>query len=215
MQLTAEDCSTVAELSAAVTLASVLRLLPLDRLQILNRHTLAETSLCGDVRHELPFWFFQRLTSSGLIEVRSPSGSSIEIPPSDVCDVITGKPVAVMAMPQCVFLERLKLPYRNSPEPKCYAPAHVLYAQRSKYGCSFVVSFQDAKLDSSSCSFFSPLAAGEAERIRPLTTRRIMPIQEWRSTAPWSADAGRAAAETKAKRFVQKFFSDRVYANLA
>lgn len=83
-----------------------------------------------------------------------------------------------------------------------------MHAQRSKCGLQFMVDFKDDHHNAPSSTFFSFFMNGEHKRILGSESCRIMPIQEWPSSASWSADAGRASVSNKTARLVNRFFSE-------
>lgn len=85
-----------------VSLALAMGLRPLDRLQV-NSKFAQEQFIAGKrmgyTDTQQPFWYFQRVTSEGLFEVRSPGGYQDCIHPTDVCDIIPGEPIEIEAVP--------------------------------------------------------------------------------------------------------------------
>lgn len=136
-----------------INLATTLGLQPLDRLQLSNS---ANLTRYRDEAHfskdkslsdlDVPFWFFRRVVGDTL-EVASPSGYIARVTPSEVCDIIKGTSVSVMAMPTWAFLARsgLTIAQRQSkPDAKFFRPAKVIGALRGRYGYQFEVWFDDA-----------------------------------------------------------------------
>ncbi len=180
----------------ATSLAAMLGLRCLDRVQISSRREVAEARAFArytDKPQELPFYFFQRIVGDR-IELRSPGGYACLVSPLDVCDVIPGTPLEIMAMPRAQFLKRLSLPVlERGPDlagPEAYAKATVRYATKNKWGqVEFAVWFDDEALNESE-TFMAPLLPGERQRLEPFARRTVMPVQSRSGAAGYSADFG-------------------------
>lgn len=188
----------------SLSLAKVMGLRPLDRVQINSKQKISESRLLRDhstAPDELPYYYFHRVVGEQF-EVRSPGGYMDRIDPLEVCDVVPGQPVLVDAMPRSVFVNRLKLSVteRNHPAgPECYAPAYVLHATKNRWGQVEVgVWFVDDALNDANI-WTAPLARDERNRIESLVRRTVMPVLS-RASASYSADHGLAHAEKFAAR---------------
>lgn len=176
-----------------MSLAVALGLRSLDRVQINNQRALDESRLFTDARgpHVLPYWYFQRVVGDKL-EVRSPGGQALFVSPLDVCDVIAGTPLLVQAMPQSMFISRSKLPLSERIKqagPEFFAPAHVLYVQKDRWGVGNVfVWFLDAAFNGDR-PWSAPLPDAERRRIAALSRRTVMPVLSC-TKASYSADQG-------------------------
>jgi len=187
-----------------VGLGKMLGLHPLDRLQINDKREIRELRswkrMGGSQDTDLPFFYFQRVMETGLLEVSSPSGYLTYILPEDICDMIPGEPVTVRAMPQSVFIARLKLPLKErqgAPGPECYADANVLRIQKDRWGRvdSVFVSFVDASLNGSS-HWAAPIHPEDRPGLAAKARRTIMPVMSNSRTANHSADHGVAAQQS-------------------
>jgi hypothetical protein len=199
--------------SSPLDLAAVLGLRPLDRVQLNSAWAIAETNLDarGPSGRQLPYYYFQRVVD-GNLELRSPGGCPVSVPPTDVCDVIPSNQVCVMAMPRSVFLERLRLPRQTrqaTPSPESYSPAHVLYAFKDRFGrAEAVVWFIDEVLNAGG-PFKAPLRDDEFHRFQSLAIRSRMPVCHTSRSAPWSADHGVSRSEAACRRRAQEFILTR------
>lgn len=194
-----------------IHLSNVLAFKPLGRLQVASRRVLAEARIGTTVGGPPPFWYFQYVRTDGLLSVRSPSGYEDAVSPLDVCDVRQGEPVVVQAMPRSVFLERLRLPLaqrQNAPDPACYAPAHVMWAHRSRHGhVDAVVRFVDDALNEGDRwkTWLAPLTDSEHNRLRKVARRSRMPVMARTASGSWSADVGLKAEDRRAQQAARTF----------
>ena len=120
-------------------LSKTLGFTPLDRLQVSDKREIRELFF-GAPSHnhqpELPFLYFQCVRPDGMLEVCSPGGYAMAVSPHDVCDVLPGKPLIVRAIPEKVFLSRLRLSIAERqarPGPECYAEAYVLRVTKDRW----------------------------------------------------------------------------------
>jgi len=162
-----------------------LALRPLDKLQILDRRTIAESMLLNRAhpahRANPPFWFFQRRCEDGLLEVATASGYLARVSLADVCDVVAcAEPVVVMAMTPSAFALRSRLPLRErqqQPSAGCYAPAQVARVERDRWGHhTFLVVFLDPAHNGTKGLHRAALLDGEASRVQKLLVRTRMPV---------------------------------------
>ncbi|MFN9475144.1 hypothetical protein [Acidovorax sp.] len=148
-------------------------------------------------RFECPYWFFQHLDSDGRLVVASPGGRLEKIDALDVMNVIPRPAIRVMAMPVSTFHARLSMSpaeRARSLGPACYQPACVRAAQAGRAGFSYYVWFDRPELNELP-SFIAPLMDGEHARLRPITSRRNMPVSNSASSSNWSADSVAAGIE--------------------
>lgn len=187
-----------------LTLAAALGLRPLDRLQINSRHEMAESKAFkgpNDRADKLPFWYFQRVVGD-VLEVRSPGGYVTRVAPCDVCDVVQGVSVGVLAMPVEAFIQRSKLRIEERTAEagaESFAPANVLYGEKDRWGrVDFFVWFLDDALNEKK-PWRAPLPATERARINGFARRTVMPIMS-RAGANHSADHGLSNVEAYNRR---------------
>lgn len=184
---------------------------PLNRVQINSKREISES--CAFARYpniieELPYFYLQRLVGEQM-EVRSPGGYCTLVSPLDVCDVIRGTPITVLAMPDAVFRQRSSLTplQRNAaPGPECFFPAHVLFAEKDRYGFAIPsVWFVDQALnrDRPTRGILPDAATRDFSR---LASRRIMPVMS-RSAANHSADSGTEVCAAHATRVTRLFIA--------
>jgi hypothetical protein len=192
-------------------LAGVLGLQPLDRLQLNDQHQIAEMAVGRRMGQQcdLPFLFFQRVLPSGLLEVRSPGGYVTAASPEDICDLRRGAPVIVRAMPEAQFRNRLRLPVQERqkrPLDECYAPAHVLYVVRNRWGQvdQVAVWFLEA-VHNSGKPFMAPIHDDDLALVREKATRAHMPVMSATLKAPASAEKGLKLEREQAERLVRGF----------
>lgn len=192
-------------MASLLTLAHALGLRPLDRVQLNSQHQLREMrndAHLGRAEADLPFWFFQRITPDGLLEVMSPGGSTEHVTATDVCDIIRGEPIEVLAMPQDVFIQRLRLPLheRSRPAPQdSFAPAYVRWVTKDRWNRldKVHVTFHDDAFNLSP-RFSAPVWAADRAALQARMSRRLMPIVG-PGSASYSADHGVTAATSSAR----------------
>jgi hypothetical protein len=200
-----------------VSLAMALGLCPLDRVMISSQAVLRECRILSSSKAgrliDLPFWYFQLVTAEGELLLRSPGGHAVRISPLDVCDIIKGKPIKVMAMPLSTWLARSRLPLKDRqqqrPGPDCYAPASVLHAHKDRWGqCSYYVRFDcpEVNAPSDGTTRHAPLCDEDHRELPKRTRRTAMPVTSWPNGAAWSADHGVGHASATVERDTQDFF---------
>lgn len=181
-----------------IGLGAMLGLRPLDRLQINNAHELRELrswQRAGNAQDcDLPYFYFQRVTEDGGLEVSSPGGYIATVPPTDICDIIPCEPIIVRAMPRSVFLARQKLSVRDRqqpPGPDSYADAYVMRVEKDRWGRidRVFVSFLDPSLNES-MSGSAPIHPDDRHAIAPKARRTRMPVISKGNAANWSANHG-------------------------
>ncbi|CAE6823089.1 hypothetical protein R70006_06300 [Paraburkholderia domus] len=180
----------------SISLATALGLRPLDRIQINNRRTINE--LWFDQRTtgsgELPFLFFQRVLADGQIEARHAGGCAVSIDPLGICDILPAEPVKVRAMPESVFLQRLKVvrgERRCPPGPECFHAASVLFVSKDRWGgLETYVWFDDVALNTTGKPWMAPIHTDDRELVRQKARRTCMPVQNRLNASAYSADAG-------------------------
>jgi hypothetical protein len=185
-----------------MSLSSALGLRPLDRVQLADRRRLAELSLdrrkSGDGA-VLPFLFFQRVKADGMLELRSPGGSVVDADPLEVCDVMAGEPITLLAMPRCVHA-RLALLSKQRAEVAgldSYRPAMVRYVIKDRWHRvdRVFVTFEDDALNIGAHGFAAPVNRDDVARLARLATRANMPVMG-RGSANASADKGVERAQS-------------------
>jgi hypothetical protein len=191
-------------------LNKLFKLPPLTMVEIADRSTLREAFI--EPRKglfECPYWFFQRVHADGRLVVASPGGGLENVDAIDVMNIIPTEPIRVMAMPSQIFIKRLGLSHQERYDtrgPECFRPAYVMAAQRDRFGgFDYNVWFEAHEFNVSS-TYTAPLLDGERERLKPLTTRRNMPVRNLSTSANWSSDTKAQGIERthakKAKSFV-------------
>jgi hypothetical protein len=199
-------------MASSFDLARALGLRPLDRVQLNSAETLTEMrhdARMGRVNAELPFWFFQRITADGLLEVMSPAGSTQHVTAAEICDVIRGEPIEVLAMPEPVFVQRLRLPLheRGAPAPKgCFAPAYLRWVRKDRWNRldQAFVTFHDEALNRSP-SFATQLWHEDRQALVMRMNRKAMPVVG-PGRGNYSADHGVDAATANARYAVAAMF---------
>ncbi|UDM18850.1 hypothetical protein [Vogesella sp. XCS3] len=177
-------------------IAQHLGLRPLDRLQINDTKEMAEMyfGIRAGRPEELPFFYFQRVVNDRL-EVMAPGGYKTVVHPTDVCDIIPGKPVIVRAMPQPVFLDRLKIAAhdRAAPGEECYADAYVLHANKNRWNqVEPYVWFIDERLNATGRPWLAPVHPDDRARLIKVARRTNMPVTSTTSKGNHSADQGQS-----------------------
>lgn len=204
-------------------LSHFLGLRPLDRLQINNRHEIDEAQAFSRInrfyenRIDLPFYFFQRILSDGRLEVRSPGGYVTTVCVEDVCDIIPGEPITVMALPWRDALARMNLSpteRRCPPSPDIYREAFVLYVEKDKWGRVDRVFtwFKDLSLNADSPKN-CPISDNDRTMLNRISKRTIMPVMNRYSNANNSADAGVKRRVDYAHSVVEKMINASVKGN--
>lgn len=162
-----------------LNLAQALGLRPLDRLQINSKRFLVAQGLERS-QNKFPYWFFQRVTQEGLLEVMAPGGSIQHVGPTEVCNVVEGVRLVVRAMPRATFLQRSSLPpseRQQLPPDAAYAPAYVRFVRKDRWNRidQVFVQFHADSLNESP-TFASPIHQEDRAPLGKLATRRSMPI---------------------------------------
>ncbi|MGF6440450.1 hypothetical protein [Paraburkholderia youngii] len=196
----------------AMSLANALGLRPLDRVQVANAREIAEMRTCQRMygHGELPFFYFQRVIDGERFELRNPGGQDVVVGPLDICDIRHGTPLIVKAMPQPVFVERLKHPpaARWPITPEAYADAYVLFAAKGTGGSLQAhVWFVDPALNVTGRPWAAPLSDADRRVFESSARRSVMPVVESRRSGPYSADCGCAQEEKRNLLTVEAFFA--------
>jgi len=199
----------------ATNLATALRLRPLDRVQLMDRATLYElrdfSRMNPGRKPPPPFWFYQRTLDDGLMLLRSPGGYCAHVHPCDVADLRPRPdgPIVVQAMPVAVWMRRAANRNAGAPTADDYAPAHLLWARKDRWGrAEAYVYFLDPALNSPSegTHRIAPLCDSDNRRLQQLATRRSMPVVSG-SSANASADAGEVQRATQVQGMVARFIA--------
>lgn len=196
-----------------VRLASFFQMQPLWRVQVNSREAIRESTIeppSPGARAQLPYWFFQRVVGEQ-VELRTPGGYAALVSPQDICTVVPRPVVTVQAMPRARFVQRSAMPLSARQQPPAddwYAPAHVLYGRKDRFGhVQFVVSFVDPQLNGpDNQPFAAPLRDDERARLEALARRTVMPIQG-PGRANYSADHGVSKAEDRTRRAVSELIA--------
>lgn len=193
-------------------LANLLGLRPLDRVQINSHEERQELDLW---RHrnesaalDLPYFFVQRLTPTGLVEVRGPSGRCMVVGVQDICNVMRGEPITVRAMPRSRFLERLKLFPKTAATDADYELALVRYVSKDRWNRvdQVFVEFFECQLNEGSSTFAGPIHPDDLAMLQSLAVRTRMPVTAVRrGGAAYSADVGVETQSSLASATVQAF----------
>lgn len=193
-------------------LNSILGLTPLTKVEIADKRALREARIQpsrGVI--DQPYWFFMHVHADGKLAVSTPGGCRENIDATDVMNIIAPTvQIRAMAMPRPIFQDRsrrLQTGRRDPPGPECYHPGWVIAAYRDRWGrFDYNVWFDNPDFNVSS-TYAAPLMDGEHGRLKPLTTRRNMPVSTRYSPANWSADSAALAIEAahakKAKLLVR------------
>lgn len=166
-----------------LNLATALGLRPLDRVQVNSKEALREMRNDQHFRctnPDLPYWFFQRVLPDGQLCLRAPGGSSCYVEPTEICDIIRGEPIEVMAMTQAKFIEWNSARSRlggTPPDESFYSPGYLTHVRKDRWGRldQAWVQFHDSALNTSA-TFATPLHAADRERVAALMNRKRMPV---------------------------------------
>ena len=205
-------------MDSPINLAKVLGLQPLDRLQLSNAQSLrrfrdeahmTRTGPRQSAAPDLPYWFFRRIVGDEL-EVSSPSGYVARISPSEVCDILKGFPVCVLAMTKSSYVAWNSLlpaqrreKFTQGATNDYYSPAKIIGAQKGVFGFSFEVLFDDEALNADR-STFSPLTDESQKFAVAHAKSTIMPIS---GGFGYSADKGVALGRDKAQAMAKAFYA--------
>ncbi len=201
-------------------LAKALGLRPLDRLEI-NSGRILKDRFCDRAPnqswlHRPPFWFFQRITREGLLEIMAPGGATEHVSPTDVSNIVHGVPIEVRAMPRATFLQRLSLPLadRQRPAPDSdYALAFVRFVRKDRWNRVDQVFVQfHAEAHNEVAKFATPIHHDDQASLVRLATRLHMPIIG-PGSAPGSADKGIQRAEDGDRYAAQVFIQAALAGN--
>ncbi len=173
----------------------------------------------GNSPVDLPFFYFQRTMPDGMLEVRSPGGYATFVSPHDVCDIVRGEPITVMAMPEAEFVKRVDLTplERNVPPPATsYSEAHVLYASKDRWGRpDFFVWFVDPALNTTGRPWRAMMGDTERKRIAGSARRTKMPVMTDTRGANHSADGGCEREADYNRSVARRFISAALTGNEA
>jgi hypothetical protein len=165
------------------TLAKIMGLRPLDRLQLSARDALGvERS-----KQAPPFWYFQRYLDGNLIEVRAPNGEPATICIHDAYDVRQGLPIVVKARTATGRI----------------ADAYVLYAGRDRFGdADLYVSFLDALSASPQRASLVDL---DRSTVAKMAAPHVMPVCSAPASQVQSAERGESRHHDDCRRAVRAF----------
>lgn len=198
-----------------ITLAQILDLPPLTKVQVNSKETIREASLDPRSVDPIPWWFVQG-QENGQLLLMSPGGYKHAVSPHDICDVLPSEPIIVMAMPQKTFLERLGLSplERNATHgPHLFEPAHVKNVTKTKWGKldQVHVQFIDPRHHEGSKTSPSPVDDASRELLNKIANRNVMPVSKsGDSSANFSALKERPEVGA-ARRRISAFIKDRVH----
>lgn len=194
------------------SLGTLLQLKPLDRVQIASQREIRESMMFtfGNVRHDLPWWYVQRIFPDGRIEVRNPSGYAATILHTDICDYRPGTPIEVRAMSRRGFIESSKVSWderQNDPTgEKYYSKATVLSAIKSKYWHQYFVAIEGEN----TADWLAPIFPEDLPALEKLTRRTNMPVGGRNLRHAVNADGGYSKEEAKARMQARKFIQERL-----
>jgi hypothetical protein len=195
-------------------LTTLLAFQPLDALQIANANELYDCTMSTQlVRHELSWYYFQRIVADGRIEVMSPCGFAFNVDATEICDVRPAMPIAVKAMPKSKYLALLARPFAErgtKAGSEFYADGHVLFARKGRHGSlNYRVRFLDEAHRHDTMAF-SPIADQDRARLEKLTRRSTMPVQSSNRVPAAVADHGAGADDRKMRRSFSQFLRARL-----
>lgn len=206
----------------SATLARLLGLRPLDRVQLADRQEIREMMMgspTASTPPELPFLFFEYVTRDGHLALRSPNGYACRARPADVCDVVLGTPLVVRAMTEAGFLAYLRrTPAQRAqpPDPGWYARAYVLHAEKDRWKQlgRTAIWFLDDAFNRDGPSYW-PLHQDDRPVVQAAMRRTRMPVLG-SGRASGTADQGvmqsqRLAAAT-VRAFMQAALAGRAHA---
>ena len=192
-----------------LSLASLLSIPALSRVQVLSRRTMADASVNSPGVLELPFWFFQCVVGDQL-ELRSPGGYMARVNFDEVCDMIPAQPLIVQAMPRATSTQRNRLPIvqrQAAPSPDLFKPAQVMWVTKDRWSRvdSVYVRFLDERLNEGE----TPTAATITDECRAdlnrTASRERMPVSNRKTAANCCALSREPADRKLAKRSIERF----------
>ena len=196
------------ETGERVMLHRMLELTPLTKLLVGDRSTIRDARFMADGRWiELPYWFYQYTNQHGELVASSPGGYLANLAPTDVFDMIPAEPIRVKALSAPAYLRHLKANSHGPAAPEYFTDASVIMAFKDRWGgFDYRVRFDDPDLNTSS-TYFAPIPKEDRERIAKLINRRNIPVVNYRSSSPWSADQVAKSISLAAEKKTRKFFA--------
>lgn len=193
-----------------MSLASLLAIPPLSKLQLQSQAVLRGAVLDSPGFLELPFWFSQCVVGDEL-EIRSPGSYVARVRPGDVCDLVQADPVVVQAMPRHVLVQRQRLPVRErqaEPGPECYRPAYLMWVMKDRWNRldAAFVRFLDETLNEEAGPQQAPLDTASNQLLRSIARRDRMPVASRAGRASWSAVTRELATHREARKASREFF---------
>lgn len=198
-----------------ITLAQILDLPPLTKVQVNSKETIREASLDPTSVDPIPWWFVQG-QEDGRLLLMSPGGYKHAVSPHDICDVLPSEPIIVMAMPRKTFLERLGLsPLQRSASygSHLFEPAHVKNVTKSKWGeiDQVHVQFIDPRHNEGSKTFACPVDDASTELLNKIASRKVMPVSKSGDRSANYSALKERPENSAARRRITDFIKDRVH----
>lgn len=199
-----------------VSLALCTGLQPLDRVQVISpeclRNQVADRTLYRVEGARLPYAFFQRVMPDGTLALAGPSGASFRVEPTDVCDVIRGKRLEVMAMRDARFIEFLSLPIerRGEIDASWFEAALLTSVEIDRWGRVDRATVQFLSGDPSdgakAIGVFRKLHPDSVVLAQAFARRTNLPVIRHKSYAAMaSADSGVSKSEGERSNIVAQF----------
>lgn len=199
-----------------ITLASLCGLEPLDRVQVIDAAALdkqrVDRTLYREHDPRLPFAYFQRLMPDGTIALAGPSGASFRVEPTQVCDVIKGKRLEILAMRDSQFRAFLALPIneRGKADLSWYEPALLTSVELDRWGrvdrCTVQFMHGDPSDGASTIGVYRKVHEQCLQQIKEFARRTNLPVIKASSYARFeSADQQIKAAEAKNTKAFNRF----------
>lgn len=204
-----------------MNLTRLLAIPALSKVEVSSRREIKEaqvfTQWLGGCRNqpavlELPFWYYQ-CEYEGLLELRSPGGYMVRIPPDDVCDFIAAKPLLVEAMPRRTFTERAKLsPIQRVQTygPDLFQPAQVLWVSKDRWNRvdQVYVRFVDDSHNDGAGPIPCCISDASRRTLNKVARRSRMPVAKHGATSSFSALSGSRSEYTNARRRLQHWLTN-------
>jgi hypothetical protein len=199
-----------------VSLSLCTGLQPLDRVQVISpeclRNQVSDRTLYRAEGARLPYAFFQRVMPDGTLALAGPSGASFRVQPTDVCDVIRGKRLEVMAMRDAKFIELLSLPIgcRYEVDLSWYEAALLTSVDLDRWGRIDRATVQFLNGDPSdgakTIGVFRKLHPDSLVIAQAFSRRTNLPVVRHKSYAAMaSADSGITKSENDCSNIVSQF----------
>lgn len=207
-----------------ITLASLCGLEPLDRVQVIDAAALdkqrVDRTLYREDDPRLPFAYFQRIMPDGTIALAGPSGASFRVEPTQVCDVIKGKRLEVLAIRDSQFRALLALPIhdRAKIDLSWYEPALLTSVELDRWGrvdrCTVQFMHGDPSDGANTIGVYRKVHEQCLPQIKEFARRTNLPVIKASSYARFdSADHQVKASEAKTAKAFSQFLGKAVTLN--